>query len=44
MLQVAIEALQNILQVQVFLYLMMGVAVGIVIGILPGLGGVAGLP
>jgi len=43
MLDIAIEALGNVLQPEVFIYLVIGVSVGVVIGILPGLGGVVGM-
>lgn len=43
MFEVAVEALANVLQPTVILYLMIGVSVGVVIGILPGLGGVVGM-
>ena len=43
MFEVASEALLNLLQPQVFLYLCIGVAVGTVIGILPALGGLVGM-
>lgn len=43
MLQVAIEALQTLLRPENLAFLMLGVSVGMVIGILPGLGGVVGM-
>lgn len=37
------EALANVLTLQHFSYLMVGVAIGLVVGILPGLGGIVGM-
>lgn len=43
MFEVALEALGNLLQPEVFVFLVLGVLVGTVIGILPGLGGIVGM-
>ncbi|MDD9207825.1 tripartite tricarboxylate transporter permease [Georgenia sp. 10Sc9-8] len=43
MLEVAQEAIGNILEPAALLYLCLGVAVGCVVGLLPGLGGIVGL-
>ncbi|MBE2278229.1 MAG: tripartite tricarboxylate transporter permease [Rhodobacteraceae bacterium] len=43
MLEAAWEALQVILQAQHFMYLMLGVAVGVLVGPIPGVGGLVGM-
>ena len=43
MLQAAVEALQNLAQFQNLLFVLLGVSVGMLVGILPGLGGTVGM-
>jgi putative tricarboxylic transport membrane protein len=43
MLEIGLQALSNLLQPDVFVFLMLGVLVGTVVGILPGLGGIVGM-
>jgi len=43
MLELVLEALQTLFTPEHFLYLMLGVLLGLIIGVFPGLGGIAGL-
>ncbi|MEO4045143.1 tripartite tricarboxylate transporter permease [Hoeflea sp. CAU 1731] len=43
MLDMAVQALSNILQIETFLFLIAGVFLGLIIGVVPGIGGLVGL-